>query len=925
MKESGNFKGAIEQYEIVRRISHDLENRPEETHALMLLGVLNWNLGKVNDSFDNFKEAQALASQSNLKEEERYCSAIMELHAFFSKGMDNRSSGKFKDSITYFEKAVDLARQIGSLDHEAKCLRQESLSHWELSDIEEYLKLNIRALRLMKSTKNRREEGICNNNIGLYYWKHYDYSKALKYFQLGINLADEQNDPENKANGLANICLIYSAFGDYEKALEYSNKVLKIDKELQNNYYIAAELNNIGNIYLNYGMLNYGMQKKGEELFGYALASYTESLSIAYKINNVKISCTILNNIGELCFTERNYYLALDYYSKSLEKANEINDLELISQLNNNIGNVNLAVNSFKKGVEYYIRAIELARKIKAGKILWEAYFGLGQCYEKEGNYLRALESYEKSIDVIDKIRSQINLDTFKAGYVRNKSKVYERLIDLLLKMKTERNPFARDDEVFYFVERAKARAFLECLAESRIDVQQSLSEEQRAELSGSSGRISALFFDLAKTENLKQSRAAIREKIVQEEDNYVRLISKIRTDNPAITSLVSPEPCQLKKIQDELEDDKTALVEYFLGDVRSLAIVITKNSLGISPLPSRLEIENSLRAYLKYLSLPPETEFDARTAARRICDELLFGLKRPEYQNIEKLIVVPDGILYYLPFEALAYEEIGHRLHYLVERYQVSYAPSASVYAFLNAERREQTILKGLLAFGDPEYPNEMANRNSKLDAGFWAESYINGGFVFSPIPNSRREVRKISKYFPRDQREIYLGKDAREDILKTSKSKNYQIIHFACHSFLDQEHPVRSALVLSQNHENGEDGFLQVRELYNLRLNANLIILSACQTGRGTLEKNEGILGLPRIFFYAGADSVVSTLWPIGDESTAVFMEKLYRNLSSGCSKATALALTKREMLRSKYSFPYYWAGYILSGESRSRIIFH
>ena len=259
--------------------------------------------------------------------------------------------------------------------------------------------------------------------------------------------------------------------------------------------------------------------------------------------------------------------------------------------------------------------------------------------------------------------------------------------------MKTEKSPAARENEVFYFVEKAKARAFLECLVESKIDVQQTLNEEQRAELNESSGCIPALFFDLAKTQNSKPRQVEIRESIVQEEDNYVRLISKIRADNPAMASLVTPEPFQLEMIQHELEDEKTALIEYFLGEFQSLAIVITKRSASVILLSPRQEIETSLKAYLKYLSSPPEFEFDGKPAARRICDELLLGLKKREYGSIEKLIIIPDGILYYLPFEALVFDTGGQGLNYLVERYQVCYAPSASVYAFLNEKGDSRSL----------------------------------------------------------------------------------------------------------------------------------------------------------------------------------------------------------------------------------------
>ena len=318
LKEAGNFKEAIEQYRSARRISRELNNYPEEARALMHLGLLNWNVGRVKDSFDNFKEAQALASKSNLKKEEQSCLAAMEIQSLYSKAMDSRSSGKYKESIDYFKKAGDLARQIGSPEHESKCLRQQSLNYWELNDIEEYLKLNIRALRLANATKNRREEGICNNNIGLYYWKRCDYSKALKNFQLALEFAEKEHEIEIESLGASNISLIYKDIGEYDKALQYISRVIKIDRELKNEFYISIDLNNLGVIYKIKGIIS------NQRIdFQKAIEFYRESLILARKISNKKIECSALINIADAWVSMNEINPAIDYLNLALQKSLE--------------------------------------------------------------------------------------------------------------------------------------------------------------------------------------------------------------------------------------------------------------------------------------------------------------------------------------------------------------------------------------------------------------------------------------------------------------------------------------------------------------------------------------------------------------------------------------------------------------------------
>jgi CHAT domain-containing protein len=202
--------------------------------------------------------------------------------------------------------------------------------------------------------------------------------------------------------------------------------------------------------------------------------------------------------------------------------------------------------------------------------------------------------------------------------------------------------------------------------------------------------------------------------------------------------------------------------------------------------------------------------------------------------------------------------------------------------------------------------------------------ELYLDQGFDFSPLPHSEEEVLGISSYFPRESRDVYLKDNAKEEVFKRISLKDYRIVHFACHGFLSEEYPFRSALVLSLDEDPAEDGFVQVRELYNIRLRADLVVLSACQTGRGRMERGEGLLGLPRIFFYTGAKSVISTLWRINDESTAVFMNWFYRYLSEGKDKAQALRLAKLRMLDSRYGHPFYWASFILNGDYNSVVNF-
>jgi CHAT domain-containing protein len=242
----------------------------------------------------------------------------------------------------------------------------------------------------------------------------------------------------------------------------------------------------------------------------------------------------------------------------------------------------------------------------------------------------------------------------------------------------------------------------------------------------------------------------------------------------------------------------------------------------------------------------------------------------------------------------------------------------------FLKERKRKDRYVRNLLAFGSPvPPPGRKADGQKRVSlANILRETYEGQGFDLSSLPQTDREIKEISSFFSKNSRTVCRRREASKDMLKSISLEDYQIIHFACHAFIDEKIPYRSALVLSWDERSREEGFLQVREIANLRLAAELVVLSACETGRGQIEKGEGILGLTRSLFNSGARSVVSTLWKIGDSATAVFMRDFYDYLSRGNDKAQALRLAKLALLKSKYSHPFYWAPFVLHGESSSRL---
>ena len=492
-------------------------------------------------------------------------------------------------------------------------------------------------------------------------------------------------------------------------------------------------------------------------------------------------------------------------------------------------------------------------------------------------------------------------------------------MINLLFK--SEEKSLDIKAKVFNIIERAKARAFLESVAESQINIKEKLNSDLRKREIEITDKISSILNRLSDSNLDDINRKKIQEEYHQAENEYTLFISKMRTEIPEVANMILPEPCHLLQVQNRLLDEKTAVVEYFLGEQQSYLFIIEKNGSNLYLLPPRNEIRKSIKGFIKELSDPPKGMYRGFLASKRLYEELLMPIEEFLPESIESLIIIPDGFLYFLPFEALLLcsDIQASNNHYLVEKYKISYAPSCSSLLFLKEKRDHVKHPKSLLAIGSPKYSlGRTTNSIKKTSSSILKEIYENQGFDFSPLPYSRKEINKITKLFPKQERDLYLGKHAKEEVIKCATLKDYKIIHLACHSLVDEKFPFRSALVLTVDNDTKEDGFLLVREIYNLRLTADMIVLSACQTGRGRLENIEGVLGLPRIFFYCGAGSVVSSLWKINDKSTTKFMFYFYKYISEGNSKPQALRLAKIKMMKTKYSHPFYWASFVLYGDS-------
>ena len=905
-QKAGNFSKALNAY-IESLETFNNSNVKGICVAEIYIGMMYLNLGEMEQSQEKFQEALRIAQQNNLGSLHIYLDKVLQIHSLYNEGREQRRQNLYQNAIDTLSKAITLAREIDSKEHLLKCLRGQGLTYYEWDNLGEFLRLSEEALLLAEDLKHKVDEAKCTNNIGYCHMKSSNLSKALEYFDRSLKLAEEHNLTFMMPITLNNMGIIYKDLGEFEKAFDYLNRGLELDKQDGDPYNIALVLNDIGTTLRHSGLISNNI-----ELLDKALKYYEQCLDLAKSIKEekerIRLEITVFNNMGTVFSDMEKYEKALNFFQKGYDKAADVNEIRNMGMLLNNIGIVHSNMGNYSESTTNFLRSIDLGTRLNSGLILWEAYLELARTYAKQGKNSDALEKFQDSINQIEKIRSQINLEEFKASFMGSDKRIeaYQEIISMLIVMHEENPLKGFDKSAFDYLERGKARAFLDSLEVSQLKISQNvdfLLQNKEAEIMK---EISTLYSRRYVSSLSSEEGEEIDRNLLEKEAELESLKREIRRKNPAYANLRYPRIISIKEAQN-LISSKTAFIEYSIGKQSSHAFIITKNDMRMFSIPSRETVKNCVKKYLESISDKENSNFG-------IGEELYNILLKPGLrEGINNLIIVADDILHYLPFETLI---IPHSKQWLIEEYRVAYTPSISSLNELIERKRNNGKKRAMeiLALGDPDFGHNEIEDNGNGNS----QDNINTR-KYARLLYSGDEIQRISGLFNHNKITKLIRTQATEDIIKQHNLKNYKIIHFATHSEIDNEAPFRSHVLLSLDEDPTEDGILQAREIYNLELNSDLVTLSACETGLGKLIRGEGIEGLNRAFFYAGTSSVLMSLWPVNDQATFQLMERFYTHLKNSNSIVDSIRNAKLEMIESDIlSHPFYWAGFIATGKT-------
>jgi CHAT domain-containing protein len=807
------------------------------------------------------------------------------------------------------------------------------------SEFDKALEYYLISLEMYKKAFDEKAAlvAVLYNNLGNVYGSLLEYDKALDSYLICLEIKSALITENNigMATLYKNIGYAYSDLKDYDKALEYTLKGLKIESDLYGEKHV-----NVGYCYINLGNIY-----KKKHNYAKALDCYLKSLGILSQLFEQKQQGVVYAyyNIGSAYSYLSDNYKALLNYQKGIAS--------FLPTFNDTIN-----VFSIPKLNEDTNWSLLLEGLHGKAQILADAEKSLNEglmMTDSERQQI-ALDHYNACNTLIDLARKKMSKQSDKMALGKIACEIYEGAVGVCLNLANSapQNKASKYKQLaFFYSEKGKSAVLLEALAGQEAQKFAGIPEPLLEAEHKLQTDIAFYTKQLAGSENPDSVKTgAYRQQLFNSNRSYDSLIVVFEKKFPKYHELkYNINTASVKDVQ-RLIDRKTAMLSYFVGDSTITYYTVTKNSYNVVSAKKPINLEKSISYFRNSLTrMNKQSEMAYKKYGSNLYETLF---PKDLDKSIENLIIVPDGVLATIPFEALLTSKAADttqfpNLPFLVKKYSISYCSSATLFAETFPEKRGNSLeispLNDWIAYA-PVFDDENShgtslasralirelqkiNKDSTLTRGLMMGS----GEVVPALPGSENEVKSIFNEFDKQNLKttVELKGNASEKQIKSGELINYKYIHFATHGFVNSEKPELSGLLLAQvpdstNEQN--DGILYSGEIFNLKLNADLVVLSACETGLGQIKKGEGIIGLTRALLYAGAKNLVVSLWPVSDQSTSDLMIDFYKNLLSNKSArlsnstrfAPLLQQAKLKMINdAKFAHPYFWSPFILIGQ--------
>jgi len=908
---SGNIAGAKQYLDLL------LAARPDSPTANLGMG---WYYSKVREVESAVKKMGAALSANPKLIEACYYKALVLSYSEHSE-----------ESLKTLGQCLPVVESDLNEEQRKLFLSVTARNHHQMGNYSEALKNFDQLLMIARGMEDKLyEESVLGFLANIYLFQG-DYTRAITTFQQALAVAKESDSPGSVLNSgrhLGNIGLIYFKLGDLLTARHYYERSLELARN-------AKDLGGQANMFSHLGELMVAQNELGQ-----AITYYKQALETEEKRPGITSRSFYYSVLPKLYLRAGDYQKAKEAIEQALKSARELKTRLEEPRLLNDLGDLHLRLNEPESAVKVYQESLQSNAGLDNPSYAWVAHAGLATAYQRLGQLDQARAHYLKAIEVMEDVRAKLVGAEETTGFYQHKVEVYKNLIALLLKLNEKHPEQELASKAFHVAESARARAFSDLLAEAGVNLERNLEADllkRQREIQTSVSKLNAQLINERSKEPAKQDREKIK---VLEEDlskadvDIADWLRELRRRNPLYADMKYPEPLKLEQAQRMLTDH-SLLLAYSLGEQESFLFAVSRDGYRVSKLPRSSDIGESVEKLMAAITDGAATSLERyRAHAVKLYKELI----QPAGDLLadkRELIIIADGALHRAPFETLISPSIAAlppadqadriKWPYLVRQFAISYAPSVSALANLrDYHRGTGAPQKHFVAYADPIYDQQSTPAIIAAVRSTGDGQQLKLGRLL----HSRDEVEGIAKLFAKGQADLYLEDFASEENVKTKdRLSQYRIVHFSAHGLVNEKRPRFSGIVLSlpKLGKEGvplseEDGLLSAYEILNLKLNADLVVLSACQTGVGKEIKGEGMMGLMRAFMYAGTPSVVVSLWNVNDRSAADLMVRFYRHLwkpgSEKLNKAEALRKAQLEVI-GMGSKPYHWAPFILVGK--------
>ncbi|TWH43401.1 CHAT domain-containing tetratricopeptide repeat protein [Dulcicalothrix desertica] len=971
----GKSEMSLKYYNQALDIYRERKDLLGEAEIFKNIGSLHGKLGKHDLALEYLNKALGIQSTKGTLVDRGL--TINDIASIYS------SRGNYEKAIEYYQKAKLLFHQAGWTTLESLSLGSIiSIYRNFLGNNQSALKYTEEVLELNRKTGEKDEEASTFNQQGDIYIQQGDYQLALDRYNeaLQIELSITKN-PKAAARTLGNIALLYNSLGDSNLSIRTYNQVLDIYRKLDNKAQQARILLYMGGVYQKNAQFNEALTSYNEALKLLNKEDYLSEINIRYGLARIyrdkkdyprafeaanlalKLSkkhkysfqeIASIGIIGSIYLVQGDYKNALDSYQKALDGYRQ-SDLKIKEA--ETLSTISMAY-SFQKQYQQAINTLneqlKLRRTLKDIQGESDALYYIAKNQRKLGKLETALTSIDEAIKIVENIRGNVKSSDLRTSYFATVQKYYKLYIDLLMEL-DEKNPDKNYDELALNVsERSRARGLIELLKESNAKIRKGANPELLEQERNLLQQINARETTRGNLENSPNKNDPITknsiQRLITEAENlrsqYKELQTKIRTTSSAYAKLTNPDPdkdiLKLPQIQQQLDKD-TILLQYSIGEERSYLWAVTPNSLNTYKLPGREKIEIAAEKFKSAISnttgVPPKIIEDTKEFSQTLLGQVAGKISG------KRLVIVADGALQTIPFAALhdvnspqanATKQTPYQP--LIINHEIVNLPSITALATQRTElAKRNTAPKTLAVLADPVFKpddEEFTGKPPTVTKNLDLSQEIDQSALKTSARNLQRdgwdrlpftgEEAKALLGLVKNQshKKQALRFDATYEWATNPELKQYRLLHFATHGFADPIEPERSGIVLSLLDKQGKPttkGYLRLGDIFNLDFAADLVVLSACDTGLGKDIKGEGLVGLTRGLMYAGAPRVAVSLWNVNDSGTSILMQKFYKQmLEQGKTPAAALRAAQLEMLQSgDKQNPYYWASFTLQGE--------